>query len=151
MPSTSAVGAEDSLLPSALAEMIEAYIAEHPSAAILEDGQILFDMRSARYSVVESHGRCVFQLWSQDRNLVRSVVSVQHRTGCLRLITRRMGAPKPVALEIVPSSDRRTPTARDASRRQYLRRLERVLLRAFPDWKPDGFRAATDLEHSFGP
>jgi hypothetical protein len=131
--------------------MIEAYVTEHPAAAILEDGRVLFDMRSARYSVAESHGRCVLQLWSEERNLVRSVVSVQHRTGCLRLMTRRMGAAKPVSLEIVPNSDRRTPTARDASRRQYLRRLERVLLRAFPEWKPDGLRAATDLEHSFGP
>jgi hypothetical protein len=32
-----------------------------------------------------------------------------------------------------------------------LRLLERVLLRHFPDWKPEGLRSATDLEHSFGP
>jgi hypothetical protein len=61
------------------------------------------------------------------------------------------GRAKPVALELVPNADRRTPTAREASRRQYLRQLERVLQRAFPDWKADGLRAATDLEHSFGP
>ena len=141
----------DAAIPAALAAMIEAYLAEHPAAAVLEDGRVLFDMRSARFSVAESHGRCLLQLWSEDRNLVRTVVAVQHRANCLRLMTRRMGAAKPVALELVPTSDRRTPTAREASRRQYLRRLERVLQRAFPDWKPDGLRAATDLEHSFGP
>jgi hypothetical protein len=150
MPVTTPGGA-DAATPAALAAMVEAYVVEHPAAAILEDGRVLFDMRTARYSVAESHGRCVLQLWSEERNLVRSVVSVQRRAGCLRMMTRRMGAPKPVALEVVPNADRRTPTARDASRRQYLRRLERVLLRVFPEWKPDGFRAATDLEHSFGP
>ena len=138
-------------IPAALAAMVEAYVAEHPGAAVLEDGRVLFDMRSARYSVGESHGRCVLQLWSEERNLVRTVLAAQHRTGCLRLMTRRMGAAKPSALELVPTSDRRTPTAREAGRRQYLRRLERVMQRAFPDWKLDGLRAATDLEHSFGP
>lgn len=147
---TSAVD-QESQTATALAKTIEAYVTEHPAAAILEDGRVLFDLRLARYSVAESHGRCVLQLWSEERNLVRSVVSVQHRAGCLRLMTRRMGAPKPVSLEIVPTSDRRTPTAREASRRQYIRLLERVLARAFPDWKADGLRAATDLEHSFGP
>ena len=131
--------------------MIEAYLTEHPAAAVLEDGRVLFDMRAARYSVAESHGRCLLQFWSEERNIVRTVVAVQHRASCLRLMTRRMGAAKPVALELVPTPDRRTPTARDTSRRHYLRRLERVLQRAFPDWKPDGLRAATDLEHSFGP
>jgi len=137
--------------PAALVASIDAYLAEHPAAAVLEDGQVLFDMRVARYSVAESHGRCILQLWSEERNLVRSVVAAENRAGSLRLMTRKMGAPKPVALELVPTSDRRTPTARDTARRQYLRLLERVLARAFRDWKPDGFRAATDLEHSFGP
>jgi len=66
-------------------------------------------------------------------------------------MTRRMGAPKPQALELVPNSDRRTPTARDSARRQYQRLLERVLTRAFLGAKVDGFRSAMDLEHSFGP
>jgi hypothetical protein len=131
--------------------MIEAYVAEHPAAAVLEDGRVLFDMRQARYSVAESHGRCLLQLWSEERNLVRTVVDAQHRAGCLRLMTRRMGVAKPVALEIVPTSDRRTPTARETGRRQYMRLLERVVGRAFPDWQPENFRTATDLEHSFGP
>jgi len=144
-------GVADTMAPAALAAAIEAYLAEHATAAILEDGRVLFDMRWARYSVAESHGRCVLQLWSEERNLVRTVTGAQHRAGCLRLTTRRMGAAKPSSLELVPTSDRRTPTARESSRRQYLRRLERVLQRAFPDWKPEGLRAATDLEHSFGP
>ena len=143
-------GAE-SASPERLAQTIESYLADHPAAALLEDGRVLFDMRTARYSVGESHGRCLLQLWSDERNLVRTVVDVQQRTQCLRLITRRMGAAKPQSLEFAPTSDRRTPTARDTARRNYLRLLERVLARHFIGAKVDGLRTAMDLEHSFGP
>jgi len=137
--------------PAQLAKIIEEYLADHPAAALLEDGRVLFDMRSARYSVTEQHGRCLLQLWSEERNLIRTVVEAQERAACLRLITRRMGAPKPQALELVPTSDRRTPTARDAARRNYQRLLERVLTRNFIGSKVDALRSAMDLEHSFGP
>ncbi len=137
--------------PERLTQAIEAYLADHPAAAVLEDGRVLFDMRSARYAVSEQHGRCLMQLWSEERNLMRTVVEVQERAQCLRLATRRMGAAKPQTLELVPTSDRRTPTARDAARRNYQRLLERVLTRQFIGSKVDGLRSAMDLEHSFGP
>lgn len=137
--------------PERLARQIEDYLARHPAAALLEDGRVLFDMRLARYSITESHGRCLVQFWSEERNLIRTVLEVQERAQTLRLLTRRMGAPRPQALELVPTADRRTPTARDAARRSYLRLLERTLQRNFPEAKVDGFRNAMDLEHSFGP
>ncbi len=108
-------------------------------------------MRIAHYSVGESHGRCLLELWSEERNLVRTVVDLQERAQCLRLITRRMGAAKPQALELAPTSDRRTPSAREAARRNYQRLLERALTRSFIGAKVDGLRSAMDLEHSFGP
>lgn len=147
----SAASAGEPVTPAELVAGIEAYLAEHPAAAVLEDGRAVFDMRNARYSVTESHGRCLLQLWSEERNLIRTVVGVQVRAGCLRVMTRRMGAPKPEALEFVPSSDRRTPTSRDTARRRYMRLLERVLGQRFPGAKVDGMRSAMDLEHSFGP
>lgn len=137
--------------PDQLAAAIVAYFTEHAAAAVLEDGRVLFDMRWAKFSAGESHGRCVLQLWSEERNLVRSVVSVEPRAGSLRVLTRRMGAPKPETLELVPTSERRTPTTRDTARRQYLRLLERVLAREWPEWTVEGMRSAADLEHSFGP
>src|SRR5580704_6722951 len=142
---------DEQVAPEVLAKSIEDYLAEHLAAAVLEDGRVLFDMRTARYSVSEAHGRCVLQLWSEERNLMRTVVGVQARAQCLRLMTRRMGAPKPQALELVPTSDRRTPTARDTARRNYQRLLERALTRAFLGSRVDGLRSAMDLEHSFGP
>jgi len=136
---------------AALALQIEEYLAEYPGAAILEDGRVLFDLRHARYSIADSHGRCVWQLWSEERNVVRSVIATERRASCLRVMTRRLGAAKPTSLDVVPGNDRRTPTTRDAQRRQYLRLLERVIERRWPEGKVDGFRAASDLEHSFGP
>ena len=134
-----------------MAKSIEEYLADHAAAAVLEDGRVLFDMRSARYAVTEQHGRCLLQLWSEERNLMRTVVGLEERAQCLRVITRRMGAAKPQALEMVPNSDRRTPTARDGARKNYLRILERALTRRFIGTKVDGLRSAMDLEHSFGP
>ena len=137
--------------PARLAQSIESYLAGHPAAALLEDGRVVFDLRTARYSVSESHGRCLLEMWSDERNLVRTVVDVQERAQCLRIVTRRMGAARPQTLELTPSSERRTPTARDAARRNYQRLLERVLTRSFMGAKVSGLRSAMDLEHSFGP
>ena len=141
----------DKLAPDKLVQTIEEYLADHPAAAVLEDGRVLFDMRTARYAVSEQHGRCLLQLWSEERNLVRTVVEIAERAQCLRLMTWKMGAAKPQALELVPTSDRRTPTAREAVRRNYQRVLERALTRRFIGAKVDGLRTAMDLEHSFGP
>ena len=52
------MGSETAASASQLAEAIENFLADHPAAALLEDGRIVFDMRTARYSVGESHGRC---------------------------------------------------------------------------------------------
>lgn len=91
------------------------------------------------------------EFWSDERNLLRTIVEVQQRAQSLRLMARRMGVTRLQALELVPTSDRRSPTARDSARRNYQRLLERVLSRYFVDMKVDGFRSAMDLEHSFGP
>jgi hypothetical protein len=143
--------AEGAASASKLAQTIEEYLTDHPTAAVLEDGRVLFDMRTARYAVTEQHGRCLLQLWSEERNLVRTVVEIAERAQCLRLMTRRMGAAKPTALEFVAANDRRTPTARESARKNYQRLLERALTRRFIGAKVDGLRSAMDLEHSFGP
>jgi len=134
-----------------LAQRIEEYLADHPAAAVLEGGRVVFDMQTARYSVSESHGRCLLQLWSEHGNVIRTVLSAEQRAASLRITTRRMGTTRPQSLEIVPISDRRTPATRNTARRNYQRLLERVLARNFIGAKVDGFRSAMDLEHSFGP
>ena len=137
--------------PRSWRKIIEAYLADHPAAALLEDGRVLFDMRTARYSVTESHGRCLLQLWSEERNLVRTVVDVQQRAQCLRLITRRMGAAKP-QIARARSHQRPPHPHRPRCRPPQLSAPPRA--RAHPPLhrrKVDGLRTAMDLEHSFGP
>ena len=137
--------------PAELACALEAFLAEHPRAAVLEDGRVLFEMQTARYALSAEHGRCVLHLWSEDRNLVRTVSGLEGRKNVLRIETRRFGQAKPQALQLVPDRDTRTPTTREATRKKYLRLLERVMTRAFPDFTLDSLGNAMDLEHSFGP
>jgi hypothetical protein len=130
---------------------LEDFFSEYPGAVVLEDGKAIFDMREAKYSLTTEHGRCTLHLWGEDRNLVRRVSGAALRKGVLRLSTHRFGQTKPQTLELAADKDRRTPSTREATRVKYLRVLERVVLRSFPEWKPEGFRTAMDLEKSFGP
>ena len=112
-----------------LACALEAFLAEHPRAAVLEDGRVLFEMLTARYALSAEHGRCVLHLWSEERNLVRTVTGLDGRKNVLRIETRRFGQSKPQTLQLVPDRDTRTPTTREATRKRYLRLLERVMTR----------------------
>jgi hypothetical protein len=134
-----------------IAAAIEEFLAAHERAVALEDGKVLFDMRAAKYRLATEHERCTLHLWSEERNVVRRVSAAAVRNGSLRLSTYRFGQTKPQTLEFVADRDRRTPSTREATRVKYLRMLERVLLRGFPEFKADGFRTAMDLEKSFGP
>ena len=134
-----------------LARELEDFLADNPTSAILEDGRVLFDMRSTRYSLSTEQGRCLLHLWSEERNVVRRISGLEHRKHSLRLETRRFGQVRPQVLEIAANLNRRPASTRDAARTKYLRLLERVLHKSFHGWIPDGFRTAADLEHSFGP
>jgi len=134
-----------------IAAALEQFLAEHARAIVLEDGKVLFDMREAKYRLATEHGRCTLHLWGEERNLVRRVSATTMRNGVLRLSTHRFGQTKPQTLELVADRDRRTLSSREATRVKYLRVLERVLLRSFPEFKTDAFRTAMDLEKSFGP
>jgi hypothetical protein len=148
---TSAGKQADEQAPETIAAAIEGFLARHPQAAVLDDGRVAFDMRSAKYRLASEHGRCTLHLWSEEANLVRRVTAATVRNGALRLATLRFGQTKPQVLELVADRDRRTPSAREATRTKYLRLLERVLGRALPEWKLDRLRTAMDLEKSFGP
>ncbi len=136
---------------SELALSLEDFLVEHPEAAVVEDGRVLFDMRSAKYGLSSEHGRCVLHLWSEERNVVRTVAALEVKNNALRLHVKRFGQVKTQLLQIVPDRDQRTPTTRMAARTKYLRVLERVLGRSFPDCEVEGICNAMDLEHSFGP
>ena len=139
------------LSPAELALSLEQFFAQHPRAALLEDGRVLFEMTAAHYSISAEHGRCVLHLWSEERNMVRTVVGLEARKETLRIRVRRLGAQRPQFLELLRDRDQRTPATRALSRTRYLRLLERLLTRHFNDYKVESLRTAMDLEHSFGP
>jgi hypothetical protein len=153
MSSNRAPSAEDAASQSAeqIAIVIAEFLAQHSEAAVLEDGKVLFDLRTAKYSLSTEHGGCSLHLWNEQRNVVRSIVAAKPRAGGLRLSTKRLGHAQPKLLELTSAPERRTPTTRDATRTRYQRLLERVLARNFPEWSIEGFRTAMDLERSFGP
>lgn len=137
--------------PQQVALALEQFLAEHPSAILLEEGRIAFDMRQAKYSLSQQHDRCTLQVWSDERNLVRRVLSAEPKRGALRLSVMRFGQAKPQTLELVATPDRRTTTARDSTRSRYAALLTRVLQREFPDWTMGAVHKSMDLERSFGP
>jgi hypothetical protein len=137
--------------PTELAYSLEQFFADHPRAAVLEDGRVLFEMAAAHYSISAEHSRCVLHLWSEERNMVRTIVGLEARKETLRIRVRRLGSKRPQSLEVIRDRDQRTPGTRAIARTRYLHLLERLLTRHFNEYKVEGLRSAMDLEHSFGP
>ncbi len=142
---------EQEQTPEQIAASLEAFLAEFPAAVVMEDGKALFDMREAKYTLSTEHGRCTLHLWGAERNIVRRVGATELRNKVLRIRTHKFGQTKPQTLELAGDKDRRTPSTREATRQRFLKVLERALARQFPEWKPESFRTAMDLEKSFGP
>src|SRR4029077_20347996 len=136
-----------------LALSLQEFLAGSRSALVLEDGQVLFDLAIAEYSVSLERDRCLLHLWSQERNLVRHVLDAEIENGAMTLTVRRFAQARPIKMEICRDRDRRTPNAQKAARNLYARLLERVLRRTTPDFALDKARLSTtmDLEHSFSP
>jgi len=141
------------MTPDLLARSLQEFLATSRSAVVLEDGQVLFDLESAQYSVSSEKGRCLLHLWSQERNVVRHVLDAESKNSILTLTVRRFGQARPIKMEICRDRDRRPPTVQKAARSRYARLLERALRRDMPGWTLDKSRLSTsmDLERSFSP
>jgi hypothetical protein len=134
-----------------LARSIQEFLAGSQTGVVIEDGQVVFDLVSAQYSISAKRDRCLLHLWSEERNIVRHVIDAENKNGTLVLSVRRFAQARPHKLEICRDRDRRTANARKAARSRYARTLERVLRRKFPDWKLDKLSTSMDLERSFSP
>src|SRR5256885_9508836 len=121
-----------------LAREVEDFLAAAPHACVLEQGDTLFDLRSAKYSVSGENGKCLLHLWSEGRNAVRRVVDLERKQGQLRLAVQRFGKGKPSWLEIVADRERRAPAMQRQLRLQYQRLLGRALERHFSEWRGCG-------------
>jgi hypothetical protein len=130
---------------------LEDYLGGSRSAVVLEDGTIAFDLALARYSVRGEHNKCLLQLWSAERNVVRRVLDSEVKNGALRLTVQKMGQSKPSKMEVCLHRDRRPPSAKKAARVAYQQKLRRVLERRYAGWTVVQLSSAMDLERSFGP
>ena len=137
--------------PDLLARLLQEFLAGAENGVVVEDGQIIFDLASAQYSISAERGRCLLHLWSEERNIVREVAEAESKNGLLALSVRRFGQARTHTLEIHRHRDRRTVTAQKASRSLYARVLERTLRRQLPDWKMGRLVTSMDLERSFSP
>jgi hypothetical protein len=141
------------MTPDLLARSLQEFLAEASNGVVVEDGQVLFDLGKAQYSISCERERCLLHIWSEERNIVRQVVAAEANKASLVLTVRRFGQPRANKLEICRDRDRRSPTHRNLARSQYARLLERVIRRQSPDWKLDKDKLSTtmDLERSFSP
>lgn len=130
---------------------IEEFLSTHPRAALVEGGEVIFRLDQAEYLLKPENGRCLLQVWSEERNVVRRVTAAEWRKDHLRLTVQRFGQSKAGVLELIPQEEHRPESAKRAARASYQRVLRRVLERHFPGWKIDSLSYAADLEHSFGP
>lgn len=141
------------MTPDLLSRSLQEFLSEARSGVVLEDGQVLFDLATAQYSISSEKDRCLFHLWSQERNLVRHVIDAELKNGTLTLTVRRFGQPRPIKMEICRDRERRPPTVQKAARGRYARLLEHALRREMLGWTLDKSRLSTsmDLERSFSP
>jgi hypothetical protein len=134
-----------------LAREVEGFLLGIQCAVVVEDGDIIFDLVQAKYSVSGEQNKCLLHIWSAERNVVRRVLDAEVKNEVLRLQVQRLGQTKPTKLEICRNRDWRTPTAKRVSRLGYQRVLQRVLQRRFPGFAVSQLTTSTDLKHSFGP
>lgn len=137
--------------PDLLARSLQDFLIESPHGVVMEEGQILFHLESARYSVSAERGRCLLHMWSEERNLVREIVDCEARNGVMRLSARRFAQARPHMVQICRERDQRTAAARKTARTHYARVLEAMLEREFPGWTLERLSTSMNLERSLSP
>jgi hypothetical protein len=140
-----------SVTPEVLTRTVQSFLSEATGAVVLEDGAVVFDLGSAKYSISGEYNKCLLHLWSAERNTVRRVVDAEIKNGTLRLAVQRLGQSRPTKLEICRDCDRRSPSAKKACRAAYEQNLRRTLERHFPGFAIARLTSGVDLEKSFGP
>jgi hypothetical protein len=139
------------MTPEILSRTLENFLSLSTAAVVIEDGAVAFDLVQARYSISGERNKCLLHLWSAERNVVRRVLDVETRGETLCVTVQKLGHSRPTKLEICRNRDRRSPSAKRATRASYQRVLERVLRSRFPDLTIAQLSTSMDLEKSFGP
>jgi hypothetical protein len=141
------------MTPELLSRTVQEFLCDARAGVVVEDGQVIFELESAQYSVSCERGRCLLHLWSEHRNVVREILDAESSSGLLTLTVRAFAKARPHKLELCRDPDRRTATSKTNARRRYARLLERVLRRQSPEWSlgKTGLSTSMNLERSFSP
>src|SRR5258708_13743551 len=83
-----------------LARTLQEFLPAAPRGVVVEQGEIIFDLESARHSVSSKDGRCLLHMWSAERNVVREIVNLEPKKDALYLSVRKFGQAKPHKLMI---------------------------------------------------
>src|SRR5665213_1467772 len=125
-----------------------------------EDGAWLAALEGFRYEVRERGNTVLLHLWSEQRSLVRRVLSVVDQAGLdkrearseqpsgasLAIEVERFGRASPSRLEFAVSAGERA--AGRIAREQFRARFRDLLTEQFPDEKIASLATAADLRHS---
>jgi len=144
-------GTVQNMTPESLSTMLAGFLDGSRAAVVVEDGAVVFDLASAKYSVSGEYNKCLVHLWSSERNCVRRVLDAEVKGTTLRLQVQRMGQSRPTRLDICRDRDQRSPAARRVARLAYEPKLKWALEKNFPGWTVVRLTTAIDLERSFGP
>ena len=139
------------MTPESLCKTLADFLEGSRAAVVVEDGAVVFDLAQSKYSISGEYNKCLVQLWSCERNIVRRVLDAEVKGTTLHLQVQRMGQSRPTRLDICRDRDQRSPVARRAARMAYEPHLRRMLERNFPGWTVVRLTTAMDLERSFGP
>jgi len=139
------------MTPESLSQMLSDVLDGSRAAVVVEDGAVVFDLAESKYSISGEYNKCLLQLWSSERNIVRRVLDAEVKATTFRLRVQKMGQREPTRLDFCRDRDQRSPAARRSERVAYEARLRRALDRNFPNWTVVRLTASLDLEHSFGP
>ncbi len=139
------------MTPALLARTLEQFLLESQHGVVIEQGEIVFNLDSARFSISAERGRCLLHMWSAERNMVREIVDAELKKDVLQLAARKFAQSRPHQLQICRERDRRSPAARKTARSHYSKVLERVVQREFPDWTLTRLSTSMDLKRSFSP
>lgn len=133
--------------PPEFEDILDKLMASGP-VEVREDGQWLAELAGLQYEVHREGKRTLLHLWSEERNLVRSILHVTEQSAAhLVLEVQRFGRRKPGRLEFVCAEAPR-PSGRLA-REKFRVRFRQILTEQFPDEQIDSLTTAPDLEHSF--
>src|ERR1700751_4178014 len=131
-----------------LSRTVADFLAGASGAVVIEDGAVAFDLAQARYSISGEYNKCLLHLCSKERSVVRRVLDAELKNGALRLAVQRLGQARPTKLETCRERDRRSPSAKKASRASYEHKLPRALERHFPGFTITPMTTGVHLEKS---